>query len=252
MRWKKWVGWLLIFDCVLVGMLFFLYRQPTEKIAVDAAEDVKRFENGLARTIEDSESLPDQARIDVPHIRQKPELARGCEVTALAMMLRYAGVKTDKMTLAHQIRKVGYRQGRLHGDPHRGFVGEIYSLAKPGYGVYHEPLAELAERYLPTQTVDLSEESFSAVLSRIAHGNPVVVITNSTFAPLPEQSFETWQTAEGTVRITWKEHAVLITGYDQQHIYFNNPLGDKNTAANRKAFIAAWKQMGSQAISYRD
>ncbi|MDF2792158.1 MAG: hypothetical protein K0S80_5260, partial [Neobacillus sp.] len=47
--------------------------------------------------------------VDVPHIQQMPELQRGCEVTSLAMLLQYAGVSVDKMTLASEITTIPFR-----------------------------------------------------------------------------------------------------------------------------------------------
>lgn len=53
------------------------------------------------------------------------------------------------------------------------------------------------------------------------------------------------------MKITYKEHSVLRTGYDEKNIYFNDPIrGEKNKAALTEDFINAWKQMGSQAITY--
>ena len=43
-------------------------------------------------------------------------------------------------------------------------------------------------------------------------------------------------------------HSVVITGYDKDHVYLNNPYGEKNQKVDREQFEDSWKQMGSQAI----
>ncbi|BBW96989.1 C39 family peptidase [Geobacillus icigianus] len=202
-------------------------------------------------------TLKSTVLIDAPLISQLPELPRGCEVTSLAMLLNHAGIDVDKMTLARQVRKnptpYQVKNGRVfYGHPNEGFVGDMYTLSKPGYGVYHKPIKELAERYLPTQIVDLTGQSFEHIYDYVAKGSPVWVITNTTFRPLPPSAFREWQTPQGPVKITYREHAVLITGYDEQYIYFNDPLtAIKNQKAPKQEFIAAWVQMGRQAITYR-
>lgn len=201
---------------------------------------------------------PKKVLLHAPLVDQMPELPRGCEVSSLAMLLQFAGVKVTKMELAEKIKKnpTPFRRinGQVHyGNPNEGFVGDLYSLKKPGYGVYHGPIAKLAKTYMGNRIVDLTGKPFRSVLDQLNAGYPVWVIDNSHFAPLPEQYWETWVTPEGKIKITYKEHSVLVTGFDRDHIYFNDPLaGEKNRKAGRKAFIQAWKQMGSQAISIRN
>lgn len=189
----------------------------------------------------------------VPHIQQLPELARGCEVTSLAMLLQYAGVEVDKMTLANEIKTIPFRdQNGLRGNPNVGFVGDIYSFENPGYGVYHSPIADLAEAYLPGRILDLTGGSIESVYNMLEEGSPVWVITNSRFAQLPESEFATWNTQSGDVQITYREHSVLVVGYDDQYVYMNDPLADQSyTSVPRDNFEASWVQMGSQAISYQ-
>lgn len=191
--------------------------------------------------------------VNVPHIRQMPELPRGCEVTSLAMLLQYAGVSVDKMTLANEITTIPFRDSNgLNGNPNDGFVGDIYSFDNPGYGVYHAPIAALAETYLPGRIIDLTGESIESVYNMIENSSPVWVITNSRFSQLPESEFTTWQTASGEIQITYREHSVLVVGYDENNVYLNDPLADQPyTAVPRDSFEESWIQMGKQAISYQ-
>jgi uncharacterized protein YvpB len=195
--------------------------------------------------------------LDVPIIRQLPELPRGCEVTSLAMLLQDAGVQADKMTLAKQIKKdptpFQKKNGKVYfGNPNDGFVGDMYSFKRPGLGVYHKPIKELAEKYLPNKIIDLTGSDFSDLQKHLSKGSPIWIITNSTFKKLPESTFREWETPSGPIKITYYEHSVVITGYDNDYIYFNDPLsGEKNKKAPKADFLEAWVQMGRQAIAYQ-
>lgn len=194
---------------------------------------------------------------NVPLIQQKPELDRGCEVTSLAMVLQHAGVDVDKMELAEKIKKVDtpYKNENgtyYYGNPNDGFVGDIYTFDNMGYGVYHGPVAELAEKYLPGRIEDISGGTFDELLAKVEKGKPVWIIINADFRKLPASEFRTWNTPSGQVKITWKEHSVVITGFDKEHVYVNDPLNkEKNRKLPREDFVKAWKQMGSQAITYK-
>lgn len=262
---KNWFVWFVLFDLMLALIIVNIElpassgaakQQPFSlfdsigRFFAGAGAAIEKVTQGTAEAVSGGHSEASHVLIDVPEIRQYPELPRGCEVTSLAMLLEQAGVNVSKMELARQVKTEPYYQNGQFGNPDHGFVGSMTDLSQPGYGVYHEPLASLARDYLPYQIVDLSGKPFDAVLERLRAGFPVVVITNVTFKPLPGNDFRTWKTTSGQVTVTNMEHAVLVTGFDQNHIFFNNPLGGKNESADRNTFIQAWQQMGSQAISY--
>lgn len=193
--------------------------------------------------------------IDAPLIKQYPELPRGCEVTSLAMLLQFAGEDVDKMTLANEVKKdptpYSVSGGKVYfGNPDDGFVGDMYNLQNPGLGVFHEPIRELAEQYLPGRIIDMTGSDFEKLKIPLSAEQPVWVIINTAYQKISEDLFQTWETPSGAVKVTSKEHSVLVTGYDDQFIYFNDPLtGIKNKTAPIQDFKEAWVQMGSQAIT---
>jgi uncharacterized protein YvpB len=194
-------------------------------------------------------------QLEVPFLRQYPELPRGCEVTSLAMLFNYNKKSISKLTLAKEIKKDTttkiVKNGQIYfGNPNEGYVGNMYSLSHPGYGVYIKPIEVLTKKYFKDSTVNLTGKKFEDLKFYISKGNPVWVITNTTFKKLPQHEFETWNTKQGKIKITYKEHSVVITGYDSAFIYINDPLAEKpNKKVPKQGFIDAWVQMGSQALT---
>lgn len=201
--------------------------------------------------------IKESVLLDAPVIWQMPELPRGCEVTSLAMLLQYKDINADKLTLANEVRKnpAEYKlaDGKIFfGDPNEGFVGNMYTYTEPGLGVYHGPITELAEKYLPGEIIDFTGADFSQMKTYLSEGRPAWVITNTQFKKISDSYFQTWHTPKGAVKVTTKEHSVLVTGYDKDYVYFNDPLtGEKNKKAPIHDFEQSWVQMGRQAITYQ-
>lgn len=199
----------------------------------------------------------EEVMLDALLISQLPELPRGCEVTSLAMLLQYADVNVGKVELAERIKRdptpYKVKNGQVFfGHPNTGFVGDMYNIDHPGYGVYYKPIMELAEEYLPNRIVNLTGKEFSELETSVSNGNPIWIITNTWYSHLPPEQFQTWNTPVGEIEITYREHSVLITGYDRHYVYFNDPLtGEKDKRAPKQNFIDAWVQMGSQAITFK-
>lgn len=194
--------------------------------------------------------------LDVPIISQKPELKSGCEVTSLAMLLKYAGIEVDKMTLAQKIKKddtplVHDESGNIKkwGDPNDGFVGDITGKDE-GFGVYPNPMIELMEQYMPGRAVNLTNQPFESLLESVHKRRPVIVWLTIDFKP--PKKYEEWEINGNMIKATLDEHAVLLVGYDKNYCYINNPFnGMKNQEIDKETFIKIWDIMGDMAISYK-
>jgi uncharacterized protein YvpB len=101
-------------------------------------------------------------RLDVPLIMQNPELPTGCEATATAMMLQYAGASLTKLDVAERMP--------YSDDPYRGFVGDPYS--DNGFTIYPSALLPLVREELGS-AVDLTGATLADLRVYLQAGKPV-------------------------------------------------------------------------------
>lgn len=82
-------------------------RELNAQIPVNAKKDQQKV---TARNTEATTAVKKRSVIiDVPLIRQNPELKYGCEVTSLTMVLQHAGVQVGKMDLHKAVKKIMIR-----------------------------------------------------------------------------------------------------------------------------------------------
>ncbi|MYL35179.1 peptidase C39 [Pontibacillus yanchengensis] len=199
--------------------------------------------------------LKNKAMLEVPLIKQNPELKYGCEVTSLTMVLHHAGVDVDKMELAKkmpkdddQVKKT--KQGDIleWGDPNEGFVGDVTG-EKPGYAMFDEPMVKLMKEYLPNKTINLTGSDFDQVLKQVSNGKPVIVWTTGDYK-LPDR-WESWRHHGEKITTPLDLHAVVLVGYDQESVYINDPLSGKKAAkVDKGIFLESWKALKRRAVSY--
>lgn len=196
------------------------------------------------------------AMIDAPVVKQNPEFPNGCEITALTMLFQFYGIQKDKLELLPEMKKDPTKiqlnkNGTIQywGHPSAGYVGDITGKEK-GFGIYHAALFELLEKYIPTG-VDLTGNSFAELEQKVAEGVPVLIWTTVNFTVPSEEQWVVWDSPLGPVRTTFQEHTVLMVGYDDKHVYVNDPLsGKKQHKIEKDQFIASWEALGKQALSY--
>lgn len=196
------------------------------------------------------------ASIDAPLVLQMPELYNGCEISTLAMMLNYYGIDKNKMELVGEMKQdstpLQYnRDGTIKswGNPHTGFVGDITGKKK-GYGIYHNALFDLLAQYIPS-AVDLTGHEFEDLEQQVSDGKPVIIWSTVTYRKPAESQWIVWDSPLGQIRATFQEHTVLLVGYDEKHVYINDPrVNRKNIKVDKQQFIGSWEALGKQALSY--
>ncbi|BDR61050.1 hypothetical protein KIM322_13110 [Lactobacillus xylocopicola] len=187
-------------------------------------------------------------QLNVPIENQYPELPNGCEVTSLSMLLRYYDIKVSKLDLSQNIKHVASytNNGHYRGNPHAGFVGYM-SQANAGWCVYNEPLEAVASTYT-NRICNFTGHDFIQVLKLVSDGHPVLIITTTNFNRV--KNMQTWNTAQGRVRVTPSSHACVITGYRKKTgtILVNDPYGHKNKQVPWQNLERSYKQQGKQAL----
>lgn len=207
----------------------------------------------LLQTAPKSPSIKHNILLHAPILGQLPQLENGCEVTSLAMLLQYEHISVSSTTLAKQIARdptplVINQNGHIAswGNPNDGFVGSITGR-KPGFGVFHHPIALLLARYEPHQALDLTGTNWDTLLQVVKSGRPVIAWTTIYLAPVT--NFVTWNSPSGPIHTTLFEHAVLLVGYNDTQVFINNPLTDSFQSVPMAAFRESWIQMGRQAVT---
>ncbi|MTT32080.1 SH3 domain-containing protein [Terrilactibacillus sp. BCM23-1] len=204
-------------------------------------------------TVKSSPSTSTTKPLNVPLIRQRPQLPSGCEVTALAMALSYYGRNVSKTTLANQMPRdrtplKRNRDGsiKIWGDPEIGFVGDPYGT---GFTINPNPLKKVLDKYRKGGMA-LYGKDFSVIEGYVKKRKPTLVWFTITHE-LPTK--RTWKTPKGkTILAPRPLHCVVVTGVDSKYVYFNDSestkVSGKNVKVSKSKFIQIYNGMGKRAL----
>lgn len=152
-------------------------------------------------------------------ICQNPELPTGCEMTAVTMMLRYAGCNVTKIQIANETPR--------SSNGNYGFVGNPYS--KSGWWVFPTGIAPVVQKHLGTSQV-MTGCSLQAIQDKLMNSHLVVV----------------WMAnMNGFVN-----HAITLTGYNGTGFYYNNPWTGQKETMTYSEFYSHWNADAQRALSY--
>ena len=198
---------------------------------------------------------------NVPLIGQS-KLPTGCETCSATMLLNFYGYKISETTFADKYlvkKPFGYSNGSYTGpDPNCAFVGTPYS--SNSYGAYAPIMVKCMNKYLSYKSykaVEISGKSLEYLSGKyVAQGQPIMIW--ATINMLPSFKTTTWRvnyTDENAKYklgsyYTWTagEHCLLLTGYDKNYYYFNDPWTNARTRYSKSLVNTRYNELGKQAV----
>ena len=206
--------------------------------------------------------MPQSKKIsNVPLIGQS-KLPTGCETCSATMLLNFYGYKISEMTFADKYlvkKPFGYSNGSYTGpDPNCAFVGTPYS--SNSYGAYAPIMVKCMNKYLSDKSykvVETSGKSLEYLSGKyVAQGQPIMIW--ATINMLPSFKTTTWRvnyTDENAKYklgsyYTWTagEHCLLLTGYDKDYYYFNDPWTNARPRYSKSLVNTRYNELGKQAV----
>ena len=192
--------------------------------------------------------------IDVPFISQLTGYPTGCEAVSTAMVLNYYGyeISPDEIIDEHLIiSPLPTKQNEVlqAESPWNAFIGDPYS--NDGYGCY-SIVIENALYNIIDDGVNYIVRSENSTLDELCQNyvaNDIPIIVWATAEMRSGYVSEYWIAPDGET-VSWiaPEHCLVLTGFDDEYYYFNDPRCGKNTPYRKASAESAFKSMYCQSI----
>ena len=232
------------------------YYKDDPYISIRKTDRFKKTEDFDILTKEDAErdfdllsydELPSSVSLEVPEVRQLPELPTGCESVALTMALEYEGFMLYKTTIAREFLVYNQETDNMA----IGYIGDPFS--KDGAGCFAPAIAATADNFFEDQGYDyaaynISGSEMEELLSYVAAGTPVVLWTTMYMAE-PEFTEDTTEYDGELYRWYYQEHCVVLSGYDLDNgtLQINDPL-EGIVTRDYEEFKSIYDTVGKYAV----
>ena len=179
--------------------------------------------------------IPAEARLVVARQRQGHNLS--CESSAASMVARFYSLAISEADVLAALPR--------NDNPHLGFRGNVDGPTGgiEDYGVYAGPImAYLNSRGLRAWPV---EGGLAGIKAAIARGHPVIAWV--TYNCLPSTPVETDINGQ-SVTLVPNQHTVVVTGYNAQGVWANDPWDGQEDFYSYADFERAMSYFGDMAI----
>lgn len=275
MKQKRIIPYILIVIllALLAGSNFYWFKtynkeQETLKHAIIPSLSDDYFTRQLALTkylqiFYDSElegiKYDEKKQVEVPHIYQLPEYPNGCEAASATMLLNYYKIPTTLSSFVHDYlptKEVKEENGLRFGpNPSKYYAGDPTD-EKRGWGCFDRVIKDSLENILKDyqqQNKEILSEVFLNInkssLSSISNSLPLMIWVTTDY----EASKEVYEWFSYDKKRTYtypkNSHAVVVTGYDENYYYINDPLKtEKKIPVKKEILEKSFDSLGRQSI----
>ena len=232
------------------------YYKDDPYISIRKTDSLKKTEDFDILTKEDAEKdfdllsydeLPSSVSLEVPEVRQLPELPTGCESVALTMALEYEGFMLYKTTIAREFLIYNQETDNMAV----GYIGDPFS--KDGAGCFAPAIAATADNFFEDQGYDykaynISGSGMEELRSYVQAGTTGVLWT-TMYMSEPEFTEDTTEYEGETYRWYYQEHCVVLSGYDLDNgtLQINDPL-EGIVTRDYEEFKSIYDTVGKYAV----
>lgn len=174
--------------------------------------------------------------LDVPVYKQNHSLS--CESSAAAMATSFHGLGIGEEAILAALPR--------HDNPHKGFRGNVDGPygGVVDYGVYAEPVRQVLASW--GLEVEPLVGGVQEIRSQIRRGRPVIAwVTYNLQVQSPTQA----ATSDGQiVTLVPYEHTVLVTGYNRDGLWVNDPYSGVQTFYSEAEFARAFSYLGNMGL----
>ncbi len=215
------------------------------------ASEIESLKNALAEAASSTEPTPSESegegeepstsssvevKLNVPRYKQAYSLS--CESSAASMVANFYGVRLSEGDVNEALPR--------DENPHLGFRGRLDGV--PGgltdYGVYADPIKEiLTANGLEATYV---EGGLAGIKKALERRHPVIAWV--TYRLQVQQPVEIMLSTGQEVKMVNYEHTVVVTGYNQDGFWVNDPYDGQEHFYSSANFARAWGYLDNMAL----
>lgn len=179
-------------------------------------------------------------KLDIPFFSQldiqvPQELQRSvCSIACIKMIFDYKNIQKSFDDIYKEAEIIGGRE--TSGWSHETMVRllrnhGVLSYRQEFFG--HTINIKTLETLHSKHSEKFEQEGFEKIKKTIIEGNPVIVSVFAGFS----------QDVENKKSINMVNHIILITGFDDEYLFVNDPIFNVSTKVTQKHFMNYWRRL---------